>query len=397
MIETATNVRRTELDLAGSPFTRERRRHQFDGRQAAFWLLALLALLGALALFKDILLPFVSGILLAYFLNPLTDKLQRLGLSRTLAAGLLVVIFGTLLVIGVVLLAPVLAAQIETLAKSLPGGIERARKAVEAIARERLGSHFVMVQTAIDRAVAELQANGSSLFAAAASALWSRGAALINVVSLVLITPLVVFYLLVDWHPMLERARLWLPRDHAATIETLAADINDAVAAFIRGQGAVCLCLGLFYAVGLALVGLPYGVLVGLATGVMGFVPMVGWVVGTAVAAGIALVEFAPKFTPVASVLAVMVAGMALDTAVLSPRLVGQKVGLHPVWLIFALFAFSYLFGIVGTLVAVPVSAALAVLARFGIARYLDSDVYHGHTHQGHEAGSVIVTTERRP
>ena len=373
------DVLRTDGDPRRRIVDRKRPVSHFDRHQALFWLGALVVLLVGLAVFKDILLPFVTGILLAYFLNPLTDKLERMGLSRTLAAGLLVGVFGTLLVVGIVLLAPVLAAQVETLAKSLPGSIERARKAVEAMARERLGSHFAMVQVAIDRAVAELQTNGSSLFAAAASALWSRGAALINLLSLVLITPLVVFYLLVDWHPMLERARLWLPRDHVATVESLAGDINDAVAAFIRGQGAVCLCLGVFYAVGLTLVGLPYGSLVGLATGVMGFVPMVGWVMGTAIAMGIALVEFAPKFTPVLSVLAVMIAGMVLDTVLLSPRLVGKKVGLHPVWLIFALFAFSYLFGIVGTLVAVPVSAALAVLARFGIARYLDSEVYHGH------------------
>jgi predicted PurR-regulated permease PerM len=246
------------------------------------------------------------------------------------------------------------------------------------VAQERLGSHFAMLQAAIDRAVAEVQNNGSSLLTYVATVLWSRGAALINVLSLVLITPLVVFYLLVDWHPMLERVRSWLPRDHAATIEHLAGDINDAVAAFIRGQGAICLCLGVFYAAGLSLVGLDYGALVGLTTGALAFVPMVGWFVGTALAIGIALIEFAPKLTPVLSVLGVMVAGMALDTAVLSPRLVGKKVGLHPVWLIFALFAFSYLFGIVGTLVAVPVSAALAVVARFGIARYLDSEVYRG-------------------
>ena len=330
--------------------------------------------------------------MLAYFLNPLTERLQAMGLNRTLAASLVVGVLGTVFVVALILLAPVLAGQVQQLAATLPGDIERARKAIEAIAQERLGSHFAVVKAALDHAVAELQANGSSLIAAAASALWSRSAALINVLSLVLITPLVVFYLLVDWHPMLERVRLWLPRDHVNTIEHLASDINDAVAAFIRGQGAVCLFLGLFYAVALTLVGLNYGAIVGLATGVMAFVPMVGWVVGAAVATAIALIQFAPKFTPVLAVIGVLVAGMALDTAFLSPKLVGKKVGLHPVWLIFALFAFSYLFGIVGTLVAVPVSAALAVLVRFGIARYLDSDVYLGRA-----ATSVPVPQERQP
>ncbi len=356
----------------------ESRSRLIESRHAVFWLILLVATMLALALFKDILLPFVTGILMAYFLNPLADKLERTGMSRTIAAGLIVAVGGTLLVAALVLLAPLLAAQLEALARSLPGGIERGRKAFESMAQERLGSHFAMLQAAIDRAVTEVQNNGSTLLTYVATVLWSRGAALINVLSLVLITPLVVFYLLVDWHPMLERVRSWLPRDHAATVENLAGEINDSVAAFIRGQGAICLCLGVFYAVGLTLVGLDYGALVGLATGALAFVPMVGWFVGTAVAIGIALIEFAPKLTPVLTVLGVMVAGMAFDTAVLSPRLVGQKVGLHPVWLIFALFAFSYLFGIVGTLVAVPVSAALAVVTRFGIARYLESEVYRG-------------------
>jgi predicted PurR-regulated permease PerM len=120
-----------------------------------------------------------------------------------------------------------------------------------------------------------------------------------------------------------------------------------------------------------------------LATGVLAFVPMVGWVIGVAVAGLISVMQFAPKLGPILAVLGVMVAGMALDTALLSPRLVGSKVGLHPVWLIFALFAFSLLFGVVGTLIAVPVSAAIAVLARFGLSRYLESDVYRGNAPPG--------------
>jgi predicted PurR-regulated permease PerM len=349
-----------------------------DGRHIWFWLGAFVVLLVGLAVFKDILLPFVAGMMLAYFLNPLADKLQARGMSRTLAAALIVGVVGAVTIAGIVLLAPLLANQIQQLAASLPADIQRARGAIEAMARERLGSHAVLVQSGIDRAVAELQSNLGGILSSVAAALWNRGTALINVVSVLMITPLVVFYLLVDWHPMIERVRLWLPRDHAPTIEKLANDINDAVAAFIRGQGAVCLCLGLFYAIALSLLGLNYGALVGLVTGVMAFVPMVGWATGLAVSTVIALLQFAPKWTPVLGVIGVMAAGMALDTALLSPRLVGKKVGLHPVWLIFALFAFSLLFGLVGTLVAVPVSAAIAVLARFGISRYLESDVYRG-------------------
>jgi predicted PurR-regulated permease PerM len=352
----------------------------WEGRHIGFWLGALLALLLGLAVFKDILLPFVVGMILAYFLNPLADRLEQHGLSRRLAASLIMGVVGTVVIVGLVLLVPLLTAQVQQLATSLPSDIVRVRAAIEEFARERLGSHAGIVQSGIEKAVKEMEASTGSILRSLAEMMWSRGASLINLVSVLLITPLVVFYLLVDWHPMVTRVRLWLPRDHAATIDGLAGDINDAVAAFIRGQGAVCLCLGLFYAIALTLAGLNYGALVGLATGIAAFVPMVGWAIGTAVAVLIAALQFLPKWTPVLAVAGIMVGGMALDTALLSPRMVGQKVGLHPVWLIFALFAFSLLFGVVGTLVAVPVSAAIGVLARFGIARYLNSDVYRGRT-----------------
>jgi predicted PurR-regulated permease PerM len=197
------------------------------------------------------------------------------------------------------------------------------------------------------------------------------------------VTPLVMFYLLVDWHPMLTRIGELLPRDHATTVKRLASDINDAVAAFIRGQGTICLVLGCLYAIGLSLAGVNYGALVGLTTGILTFIPIVGWVLGLVTALGLTLAQFGADPIILAKVAAVLVAGLMLDTAVLSPQFVGQKVGLHPVWLIFSLFAFSYLFGFVGTLVAVPVAAALGVLVRHALSLYLESSVYKGQSSLG--------------
>ena len=226
------------------------------------------------------------------------------------------------------------------------------------------------------------------------ASVWSRGLALVNFVSLLLITPVVVFYLLVDWHPMLERLDDALPRDHAPTIRRLAVDINDAVAAFIRGQGTICLVLGIFYAIGLSWAGIDYGLLVGLTTGLLAFIPIVGWVLGLIFASGLAIVQFWPDLTPLLKVVGVLVAGIAIDTAFLSPRFVGQKVGLHPVWLIFALFVFSYLFGLVGTLVAVPLAAAIGVLVRFAVQVYLDSSVYKG-SGAAADGGAVPAAKDR--
>jgi predicted PurR-regulated permease PerM len=196
----------------------------------------------------------------------------------------------------------------------------------------------------------------------------------------VLITPVVVFYLLVDWHPMLARIDKTLPRDHAPTIRRLTEEINDAIAAFIRGQGTICLILGVFYAIGLSWAGINYGLLVGLATGLLAFIPIIGWLLGLITAVTIAVVQHWPDYLPLLKTIAVLATGLAVDAAFLSPRYVGQKIGLHPVWLIFALFVFSYLFGLVGTLVAVPLAAAIGVLVRFAVQVYMGSGVYIGST-----------------
>jgi predicted PurR-regulated permease PerM len=343
-----------------------------------FWLGAMALLVAGIAVFRDILLPFISGMVLAYFLNPLADRLEKQGMSRIAAASSIVGLVVLALVLALVFLLPILAVQLKNLAVGMPAEIERLKLALEAAARDRLGAHYPQAQAAIEKAIADMQSGWAGSAAAMASALWSGGLAVVNVLSLILITPIVVFYLLVDWHAMLERIDHWLPRDHAATIRTLAGEIDTSVAAFIRGQGAICLLLGALYAAGLSAVGLRYGLVVGLATGVLGFVPIVGWVLGTLIALGLAVVQFGLSAGALVAVLMVMGAGLALDTAVLSPRFVGQKVGLHPVWLIFALFAFSYLLGFVGTLIAVPLAAALGVLVRHALKLYLESDIYGG-------------------
>jgi predicted PurR-regulated permease PerM len=347
-------------------------------KQIWFWLAALVLVVLAIALLKDILLPFVAGVVGAYFLNPLADRLQAYGLNRALAAILIVGVAAVLLALALVLLVPILVEQVRQLVTALPAETERFKAFIERYGREWLGPSFPSFQTAIDKALAEQSQNWGTMLAAIVASVWSRGLALVNFVSLLLITPIVVFYLLVDWHPMLARIDQALPRDHASTIRRLAAEINDAVAAFIRGQGAICLVLGIYYAIGLSWAGIEYGLLVGLSTGLLAFIPIIGWLLGFITAATLAIVQFWPDLVPLVKVAAVLISGMAIDTAFLSPRFVGQKVGLHPVWLIFALFVFSYLFGLVGTLIAVPLAAAAAVLVRFAVQVYLDSSVYKG-------------------
>jgi predicted PurR-regulated permease PerM len=347
-------------------------------RQLLFWVAAAVVLLGLVSLLREVLLPFVAGTIVAYFLNPVADRLERIGLGRTGAAALVVAAVGVLVVLAAVLVVPLIAGQLRQLIETLPADVAKLKVATEAWLEQTLGGRYPSLVAGLERALADLSQSWAALGATVAKALWSQGVAIVNFVSLLLITPVVVFYLLVDWHAMLDKLDSWLPRDHAGTIRRLAMKINESISAFIRGQGTICIILGILYAAGLTLVGLPYGLLIGVVTGFLAFVPFVGWAAGLLTAGGVAVAEGWPSLLLLAKVIAVFAAGVALDSAVLSPKIVGERIGLHPVWLIFALFVFSYLFGFVGLLVAVPVAAACGVLIRFGLELYLGSSLYRG-------------------
>ena len=347
-------------------------------RHLLFWLSAAILLLVAIALLREVLLPFVVGAVVAYFLNPLANRLEAMGFSRTLAAAVLVAIGAVALIVALVFLAPILANQLRQLSETLPGDLARLRAGIEAWAAGHLGDRFPQFQAGLEKSLNDLAQSWSGSLGTIARSLWSQGLALVNLISLLLITPVVIFYFLVDWHPMLARIDSWLPREHAPVIRRLAGDINEAVAAFIRGQGTICLILGAVYGIGLMLVGLRYGLVIGFVTGILSFVPFVGWALGLLGAGSMALMQAWPDMSLLVKVALVLAGGLAIDSAFLSPKIVGEKIGLHPVWLMFALFAFSYIFGLVGTLVAVPVSAAIGVLVRYGLEVYLGSTVYLG-------------------
>jgi predicted PurR-regulated permease PerM len=192
------------------------------------------------------------------------------------------------------------------------------------------------------------------------------------------VTPVVAFYLLVDWDRMVRTVDGWLPPRNRDTIRRLAREIDLAMAGFVRGQSLVCLILGTFYAVALMLIGLNFGPLIGIISGLLTFIPYVGSLTGFVLSVGVALVQFWPDWTMILATVAIFVFGQFVEGNFLSPKLVGASVGLHPVWLMFALLAFGSLFGFVGLLLAVPLAAAAGVLARFALQRYLESPLYHG-------------------
>lgn len=347
-------------------------------RQLLFWLtLGLIFSFAVLAL-SEVLLPFVAGLVMAYALNPLADRLSALGIPRVLASLFIVLVVVLLLVLALIFLVPLLVAQIQQLIATIPEEVARLRSAIEEWARLRLGRNFAEFEAGLDQTVTELSKNWAPIAQFLAQSIWSQGGALIDIVALLLIAPVVAFYVLVDWHKMVSQLKKWLPRDHEATLSQLAGDIDERVAAFIRGQSLVCLTLGTYYVVSLTAVDLRWGLLVGIVTGVLTFVPFVGWAAGLITASTLAIIQSWPDITLLLLVLAIFAGAQALDVGILTPNIVGSKIGLHPVWLIFALMVFSYLFGMVGTLVAVPLAAATGVLVRFGLRLYLHSGYYHG-------------------
>ena len=347
-------------------------------RQILFWsVIAALFVLFVLV-FREILLPFIAGAALAYFLDPVADRLERAGLSRVWATTLILFVFVLVFALVLLWLVPVLTGQFTGLVQRMPDYVARLRAQVADLdapwLRQAIGEGRSNIQENLDSVLKE----GAQWLGALFTRIWSGGRALIDLVSLLVITPIVAFYLLLDWDRMVAGLDGWVPPRNRETVRRLAREIDRAIAGFVRGQGTVCLVLGLFYAVALTAVGLNFGLLIGMFAGLISFIPFVGSIVGFVLAVGVALVQFWPDFFWIALVGGVFLVGQFLEGNILQPKLVGSSVGLHPVWLMFALLAFGSLLGFTGLLIAVPAAAAVGVLVRHALARYLASPLYRG-------------------
>jgi predicted PurR-regulated permease PerM len=345
-------------------------------RQLTFWLATFAVVVLLLWLLSDILLPFIAGMALAYLLNPLTNRLERLGLKRTFAALLIVGVAVLAFIFLILLIVPILADQLSALISNIPGYVTRLQALVADPNRTWLRRIIGSEDTS--KTIGDLVTQGAGWMAAFLRSLWSGGRALISVFSLMVVMPVVAFYLICDWPRMITTVDKWVPLPHRETVHGLAREIDTAIAGFVRGQTAVCLILGSFYAVSLSLVGLNFGLLIGLISGLISFIPYVGSMTGLVLSLAVATAQFWPEWTWIVVVLGIFMVGQFIEGNVLAPKLVGESVGLHPVWLIFAIFAFGYLFGFVGLLLAVPLAAAVAVLLRFALRQYLASPFYSG-------------------
>ena len=341
--------------------------------QAKYWGIAAAVFFVVLWGLGDVILPFVVGGAIAYFLDPVADRLERAGLGRAAATTVISLAAALAFTVLALIVVPMLYRQLGQLVAAAPAILGQLQAFLAERFPELMTNESVLRDTLAGLGEA-IRARGGQL----AQGLLNSALSVINAVVFIVVVPVVAFYLLLDWDRMVGAVDAWLPRDHAPVVRRLAGEIDRVLAGFVRGQVSVCLILGTFYSVALMLAGLNFGLIVGAIAGLITFIPYVGSLVGGTLAVGLALFQFWGDWTMIGIVAAIFAAGQFIEGNFLTPKLVGGSVGLHPVWLLFALSAFGTLFGFVGMLVAVPVAAAIGVLARFAVGQYLGSRLFRG-------------------
>ena len=322
-----------------------------------FWIVTFGLAAATVVLLHHVLLPFVAAATLAYLLDPSVSRLERIGMNR---ASVVLLLF---------LAIPIVGTEVAAFIDNLPIYIKSLRSLV-------VEPRHPWVHKIVDLALSQAEQSSNELagvITALLQSLLSDGWALLSIFSLLVVTPIVTAYLMYDWKRILLTIDQSIPLEHHETVTALARDIDFKLASFVRGQATICLVLGTFYAIALRSIGLNHGLLIGLISGLIGFIPYAGSLTGALLAVSLAILQFGLTWTPVLMVLGIFFVGQSLADYVLAPVLVGNKVHLNPVWLIFALFAFGYLFGFVGLLVAVPLAAAIGVLVRFALGQYFAS------------------------
>ncbi len=345
--------------------------------QMVFWALAAAALGLFLFLLRGVLLPFVAGMAIAFLFDPVADRLQAWGLSRIVATSVITAGFFLLLIVALIFLAPVITAEVQAFAAALPDYMARAQQLLETPALERLRQMIASPASASQpEQFSGMIRDVTGWLAGLLGQALSGGLALFNILSLLFLTPFVSFYFLLDWDRMIARIDALLPQKHAATIRRLMGEINEMLAGFVRGQISVCFLLAVFYGVSLSLSGLKFGLIAGIIAGALSFVPFLGALTGLTISLGLAVVQYWPQLTPIGIIIAIFAAGQTLEANFLTPRLVGKRVRLHPLWIIFALLAFGTVLGFTGMLMAVPLAAAAGVLVRHGLLVYTQSQLF---------------------
>ena len=335
-----------------------------------FWLIVAIIIALSFIFLRTILLPFVIGIAVAYFLDPVVDKLEERKWNRSLATLFTLFVFLAFVIFLVFLLVPVLTNQLKNFAQFLPIVKDKLQLIIDAVAG--------ILNNKVDAKVLDVPASGLVKWSTKMlGGVIDGGAAIADLLSLFLITPLVAFYLLRDWDLIVEKVYDWFPIRHKDTLREQLNEIDKKLAAFVRGQGTVCLILAAYYAITLTMTGLEFGVVIGVFAGLISFVPFVGAIFGGLLSIGLAYLQF-EAWTNIIIIAGIFILGQILEGYILTPKFIGEAVGLHPVWVIFSLLAGGALFGFLGVLLALPMAAIVGVLFRFCIDHYKNSSYYNG-------------------
>src|ERR1700731_90215 len=342
-------------------------------RPTMIWIGTLGAIALLVVLLRDILLPFVAGIALAYLLDPVVERIERIGVNRTIATLGIVGIF----IVGVggmlVLVTPLLGTEVADFIEKVPQYIGKLQAFANNPGRPWLRKIIGEGLSEAEQSAGQLTSVAADWIPTFLRSLWSDSRAVMSIFSLLVVTPIVTIYLLIDWKRLIAAIDGLIPAAQHETVLALSGELDDTISGFLRGQGTICLVLAIYYALALRLIGLNHGILIGLAAGLISFIPYLGSLTGLVLSLCVVVLQFWPGWTLIPVVLGIFLAGQAIADYVLSPYLIASRVQLSPVWIMFAIAAFGYLFGFVGLLIAVPLAAAIGVVIRFAIRQHLFS------------------------
>lgn len=351
--------------------------------QLRFWLLAILGFCGVLWLLSGVLTPFILGLAIAYFLNPVVSAMCKIGAPRWLGALVVLLAFISIVTITTLLVSPLVQSQVVELVGSLPAYVEKIEQDLWPRIKDILEHVPATDVTKLQDTFSKYTNDIVSFIGKFLGQVVSGSMALLDILALILLTPVIAFYLMRDWQVMLAKVNSYLPVRHAPVIHRELKNIDNMIAGFIRGQALVSVFFAIFYSIALSLAGLKYGIVIGLISGFLSFIPIVGTLMGIIASMTMAFIQF-DTFGQIAVIAGIFAVAQIIDGYYLSPKLVGDRVGLHPVWIIFAVLAGSKLFGLVGVIIAVPLAGTIAILLRLGLRQYRRSKYYSPIPSSGH-------------
>ncbi|WP_235039489.1 AI-2E family transporter [Vreelandella profundi] len=344
-------------------------------RNSWWGVLFLVVIGGSIYLLDSVLMPFIAGMILAYLADPLANRFQRWGMNRPLAVSSVFLVLLIILVVSLLILIPLIVQQLKQLGEAIPSIFNWVENILAPQVQEWTGYDVTAELTNVRETLADNWRDAGGYLAQALGQIGRSGMAFASWVTYVALIPVVTFYLLLDWNRLLDNIANLIPRQWADDTFRLARRCDEVLSSFLRGQLLVMLCLGIIYAVGLTLMGLNFGLLIGFVSGLVSIVPFLGFIVGLVIALVVALFQYATWWAVVGVILVFSIGQMA-ESVVLQPKLLGDKIGLHPVAVIFAVLAGGKLFGLTGVLLALPVAAVILVLLKEVKVRYQHSELY---------------------